>query len=224
MSHPHHALLLELDIAIKKLPPTLTDLQKEAKKKLEEFGSDDTTSEEVILGYLAEMGRKEYPHRHALIDLHEQKGEGVESKMILDHLDEAVRGKVEPMMKEGVSIEELVRSDWFEDALTPAERYQVEDGLLLARYKIEQEDKGLVASNKETFEQFVEKWEAHAKEIDQALEALEELADKDSRYTDEINEHVRQFRIGWSVVERDPVLKEIKDMVASWTQSLEETP
>jgi len=222
MSHPHKYLLLELDIAIKKLPPTLTDLQKEAKQKLASFEADPTTSEDVILGYLAEIGRKEYPHRHALSELHDTFGNNVELAMVLEHLDANVAKKVKPMVDHGVNIEVLVKSDWFEKELNQAERYQVEDGILLARYKIEQEDKSLVETHPDEFKTLLAKWEAEAEKISLLIEELESLADKDPRYTDEINDQVRTFRTGWSVVERDPEAEAVKAQIGNWKAVFED--
>lgn len=223
MAHPHKYLLLELDIAIKKLPPTLSELQEEAKKKLEVFESDETTSEDVMLSYLAEIGRKEYPERHALVELHEKHGEGVELEMILEHLDKVVADKVKPMIESGVGLDELVKSDWFEKELDAAQRYQVEDGILLARYKVEQEDKNLVETHADEFKALLAKWEEEAKNMDILLEELEGYAGKDPRYTDEIQSQVKGFRTGWSVVERDPDPKAIKAQIAHWKDVFEES-
>ncbi|MDA1038115.1 MAG: hypothetical protein O2877_00315 [bacterium] len=85
MTHPHAHLLSEVEIAIKKLPPTLTDLSKEAQSKLKAMEADENVTEETILSFLAEIGRKEFPHRHALNELHTSYGEGVEVSMILEH-------------------------------------------------------------------------------------------------------------------------------------------
>ncbi|HBL39169.1 TPA: hypothetical protein DDZ10_00655 [Candidatus Uhrbacteria bacterium] len=222
MPHPHNYLLLELDIAIKKLSPTLAGLQAEAKKKLKAFEADDAVSEDEILSYLAEIGRKEYPHRHALTEIHAKYGENVELSMVIEHLDNTVADKVSAMLKHGVGLEELIKSDWFEDKLNAAERYQVEDGILLARYKLEVEDKGLVEAHREEFDRLAEKWEAEAKKLEALLEELESFASKDPRYTDEIQDQVRTFRVGWSVVERDPDAEAIKAQIVHWKDVFEE--
>jgi len=222
MPHPHKYLLLELDIAIKKTPPTLPELKKEAEAKLKTFEADETVSEDVMLSYLSEVGRKEFPHRHALLEMHEAHGKGVEDKMVLDHLEDAVAVKVKKMLDSGVGLEELIGSDWFENELDPAERYQVEDGILLARYKIEKEDKGLVSSNKDEFDKLLAKWEEKAKKMEVLLEELETLAQTDERYKDEIEELVKGYRAGWSVVERDPKMEEIKKTLDYWKGVFEE--
>lgn len=222
MSHPHQYLLLELDIAIKKLPPTLSDLQEAARKKLVSFEQDETVSEEDVLTYLAEIGRKEYPHRHALLELHEMFGKNVELELILEHLDTDVVAKIKPMIEQGVLIESLMKSDWFEKELTPQQRYQVEDGVLLARYKMEQEDKGLVALHDEEFHRLLEKWEAEAQTIESGINELAELATKDARYADEINTEVRTLRTGWSVVEQDPERSDVMARVAHWKAVFED--
>ena len=222
MPHPYKYLLLELDIAIKKIPPTLPELKKEAEAKLKTFEADEAVSEDIMLSYLAELGRKEFPHRHALLEMHEAHGKGVEDKMVIDHLEAPVAAKVKKMLDSGVGLEELVGSDWFENELDPAERYQVEDGILLARYKIEKEDKGLVASNKDEFDKFLAKWEEKAKKMEALLEELETLAQTDERYKDEIEELVKVYRAGWSVVERDPSVEEIKKTLDYWKGVFEE--
>lgn len=222
MPHPHKYLLLELDIAIKKLPPTLPDLQAEAKKKLAAFEADETVSEDDVLAYLAEIGYKEYPHRHALSELHEMYGKQIELSMVIEHLDQKVADKVKPMIESGVTLGALVKSDWFEEKLTPAERYQVEDGILLARYKIEKEDKSLVETHREEFNKLVVKWEEEAEKLEALLEELESFAAKDPRYMDEIQDQVRTFRTGWSVVERDPDAEAIKAQIVHWKDVFEE--
>lgn len=222
MPHPNKYLLLELDIAIKKIPPTLLELQSEAKAKLKEFEADETSSEDSILNYLAEVGRKEFPHRHALIELHEKYGRGVEDKMVIEHLDSNVAQKVQAMLDSGVGLEELMRSSWFEEKLDAAERYQVEDGILLARYKIEKEDNGLISGHKDEFDKLVSKWEAEAKKIEALLEQLEALSSKDVRYSDEIKDQVKQFRAGWSIVERDPKPEDVRGAIEYWNGIFED--
>jgi len=141
---------------------------------------------------------------------------------VLDHLEDAVAVKVKKMLDSGVGLEELIGSDWFENELDPAERYQVEDGILLARYKIEKEDKGLVSSNKDEFDKLLAKWEEKAKKMEVLLEELETLAQTDERYKDEIEELVKGYRAGWSVVERDPKMEEIKKTLDYWKGVFEE--
>ena len=119
-------------------------------------------------------------------------------------------------MKEGVTVDELIKSNWFENELTAEQRYQVEDGTLLARYKVEQEDKGLVASHGDEFDKLVAKYEKKAVIIEGLLEELASLAGKDDRYKEEIENQVAAFREGWSVVERDPSEDEVKGTIQYW--------
>ncbi|MBI2484934.1 hypothetical protein HYW18_02175 [Candidatus Uhrbacteria bacterium] len=222
MAHPHQSLLLEFDLAVKKLPPTLPDLAKQAKAQVAKFRADESITEETVLEALAELGRKEYPHRHALLDLHGTYGEGMEAALVLDHVDAKVAEKLRPMLKDGVTIEEVMASGWFQEKLSPEERYQVEDGMLLARYKMEQEDKGIVKNHVKEYDERVAHWEAEAKSIEALIEELETLAGKDKRYAEEINNQVRTFRTGWSVTERDPDPTDVKAAVDYWKDVLGE--
>lgn len=216
MSHPHAALLDEYEIAIKKLPPTLPDLAKEAQETLKAMRADESLTEAAIFHEIGTLGRQEYAHRHAIQDLHKKHGGGVSAEAVLEHVDESVRKKIAPLLESGVELAELTASELFQEQLSAEERYQVEDGILVQQYKAAEEDAKFVAEHKAEFDKRVEAWEKTAEGLDTKLASLEALASEDEQYKDEILAAVEVFRQGWSVVERDPDPVEIDAAIDYW--------
>lgn|SRR3989338_1265564 len=210
-------MIRQFEAALHKIPPTLPRLEMEAREKLGELkAAGDAVSEEAVVAAIAELGRQEFAHRRAIEELHRTEGEGVETALVLEHVEAPVRSKLERMLGSGVGIEELMESAWFREQLSQEEQYQVEDGVSLARYKMEKEDRGFVTEHREAFDALVKKWEDYAKGVDDHIKALRNLAKADPAYTDEILSQVLRFRRAWSLAERDPDPDEIETAIDYW--------
>ncbi len=225
MTHPYDALLNEFAFAIKHFVPTIPDaLRQQAQATLERFKSDPSMTEEQIKQAFFDIGVQEYPHRHAYKELTEGTAKEELKAMVLEHLDENVRSVVKPYLDSGVALEELVKSDLFESQLTPEQRYQVEDGILLANKKMAEKLKQQVSAQEQTYEALVDKWTAHAQEIVKAIDALEALAPQgDENQRAEIRNKAERYREGFLVTEPDPELEEVKKEIEYWQETFEPT-
>ena len=143
--------------------------------------------------------------------------------MVLDHVDETVHGVIKPHLEEGVSLEELISSDLFTESLDAKQRYQVEDGILVAKDKLAEILKNRVGEQAERYQTLVDKWTREAEKINEAIEELEQLAQGgDETQQAEIKNKVERFREGFLITETDPELELVKKEVEYWKDTFAE--
>jgi hypothetical protein len=217
------SLLSEYAYAVRHFVPTLPkEIKQEGQAALERLQSDPEADETQIKKTFYEIGVKEYPYRRAYQELTQGKASPHLKAMVLEHVDETVRGVIKPYLDSGVGLEELVKSELFEKQLSVEQRYQVEDGILVASSKLAEMLKGQVSAEEASYELLVEKWKRHAGEIQKALEELEVLATKgDENQRAEIKDKVIRYREGFLITETDPELAEIKKEIEYWQETFE---
>ena len=217
MSHPFQSFLDEYALAIQHLALTVPEsVKKEAEETLAKLCKDENATEEEIRQALIKTGLAEYPHRHAFKDVAGARSEAAEKRLILDHVDETVRTKIQPHLDAGVPVETLVRSDLFEKELTADQRYQVEDAILDAKDHVKEEmEKGVEVSGSE-YQAALRKWEAVRDAVAKKIDELEALASKDAKWKEEIAEKVKSFREGFSVTEPDPEPETVEKEIEYW--------
>ncbi|MBT5807861.1 hypothetical protein HOI18_01145 [Candidatus Uhrbacteria bacterium] len=223
-SHPHQSMLDEFDHAIRHFVPTLPkEVTTEAEAMLAELSANVEADEFAIKRAFHDMGIKEYPHRKAYKELTDSTA-GMQMKaMVVEHVDEDVRAVIKPHLDSGVSLEELVRSDVFESELDGKQRYQVEDGIMVAQSKLADGLKSEVSEHAAEYKALFEKWSAHAQEIDATIANLEKLsAGGDENQSAEIKGKAQRYREGFLVTEPDPDLAEIKKEIEYWTDTFAE--
>ena len=159
MTHPFQSMLSEFSFAVKHFVPTLPkELKQEAQATVDALFADQSADEFQIKKAFYEIGTKEYPYRRAYQELTQGKASGHLKVLVLEHVDEKVREVIKPYLNSGVSLEELVKSELFESQLSPEERYQVEDGILVASSKLADLLKRQVSAEEASYELLVEKW------------------------------------------------------------------
>lgn len=217
MPHPHQYLLKEYQIAINKLVPTVPkEVKENAQRQHDEFLGNENATEDTIRAAMAETGRAEYAYRHAYEEITKTAGDARYRELVLEHLEESVRAKVEPLLASGATLEDIVKSQLFEDQFSAEERYQVQDGILDAKEHLREEMAEFAVKNEAEYQVLVEKWQGEMERISQALERLRELSGRDPKWKDEILGRVRTFEEGWSVTEPDPRLEEIEKEIEYW--------
>lgn len=221
--HPLQSLLNEFAIAIRHFVPTLPkEIKQEAQETLDRLSANPETDEAAIRQAFYEIGVKEFPYRRAYQELTQGKAAAHLKAMVIEHVDEAVRGVIKPYLDSGVGLEELVKSDLFEKQLTPEQRYQMEDGILVASSKLAEMLKGQVSAEEASYELMVEKWKKRAVEIQAAIDELEALASKgDENQRAEILGKVARYREGFIITEPDPELGEVKKEIEYWKETFE---
>jgi hypothetical protein len=224
MSHPHQSMLDEFEFAIKHFVPTIAEeLQSEAKTLLDELQKNESLDDKAIQKVFYEIGVKEYPHRRAYNELTQSSAKAKMQSMVIEHVDETVRSVIKPHLDSGVSLEELVSSKLFTEELDAKQRYQVEDGILVAKDKLVEVLKKEAGSDAQAYKALVEKWQKAATQIDEAIGELEKLAQGgDESQQSEIKGKVARFREGFLVTEQDPELEEIKKEIEYWTNTFAE--
>ncbi len=221
MSHSHQSMLDELSFAIKHFVPTVpAQITAQAKETLSTLLADAKADEMAINDAFHDIGLQEYPHRHAYDELTHTSGEARMNTMVSEHVDEAVRAIIKPHLDAGVSLDELVRSDIFEQQLDAKQRYQVEDGILVAKDKLAEELSGELSEQSESYKALLQKWTAHAGKIQSAIDALEALTPGGTKEQgEEISAKVRRLREGFLLTERDPELGEVEKEIEYWTDA-----
>ena len=221
MIHPHESMLEEFRHAIKHFVPTTPEaLVKEANLKLEDLFINREVSVEDIKNVFYEIGRQEYPHRKAYQELTATSAKEQLKNMVIEHVDDEVRAVIKPHLDSGVGLRELVGSDLFEESLTPEQRYQVEDGIMVANDKLADALKEQVGDQTEAYQALVTKWEAHAAEIDEAITKLQALSAGGTEEQGlEIAGKATRLREGFLVTEQDPELEDVKKEIEYWTDT-----
>jgi len=223
MAHPHAALLKEYQIAIDHIVPSVPDeLKKEAQQTHDALLKNEDATEAEILMALAKTGEAEYPHRKAAEEIAGKLEAETRLALVLDHVDETVRGKLKKHLDAGVPLEEIVKSDLFETEFTPEEKYQVEDALLDAADHVREEMAKAVDPSSAKYKKLVEKWQKHADKIEAKIAELEKVADKDPKWKEEILSKVERFREGFLVTEEDPELEVVEKEIEYWKDTFGE--
>jgi hypothetical protein len=221
MPHPHKSMLDEFQFAIKHFVPTLpAPIKEEAQRIHDDLSGNEALDEAAIKHAFYTIGIKEYPYRRAYQELTSSTAEEMLTKMVLEHVDETVRGVIKPHLDEGVSLEELVSSNLFTDSLDAKQRYQVEDGILVAKDKLAEILKNRVGEQAEQYQTLVEKWTQVAGKIQEAIDELEQLAQGgDENQQAEIKGKVARFREGFLITETDPELEIVKKEIEYWKET-----
>ena len=211
-------MLDEFQFAIKHFVPTLpAPIKEEAQRIHDDLSQNEALDETALKHAFYIIGIKEYPYRRAYQELTSSTAEEMLEKMVLEHVDETVRGVIKPHIEEGVSLEELVSSDLFTESLNAKQRYQVEDGILVAQNKLAEILKNRVGEQAQQYQALVEKWTREAEKIQEAINELEVLAQGgDENQQAEIKNKVARLREGFLITETDPELEIVKKEIEYW--------
>lgn len=217
-------MLDEFQFAIKHFAPTVPEAVKaEAQKVHDDIAGNESVDEVAVKKAFYTIGIKEYPYRRAYEELTHSSAEAQMKAMVLEHVDETVRGVIKPHLDEGVSLEELVSSKIFSEQLDAKQRYQVEDGILVAKDKLAETLKAQVGEQSDHYKALVDKWSSEAGKIQEALVTLEKLAQGgDENQQAEIKGKVARLREGFLVTEPDPQLEEVQKEIDYWTETFAE--
>lgn len=223
MSHPHDYLLQEYKISIDKLVPlTPPEIRAEAKNLYDQLAADSAVTEKQITQALILIGKQEYPYRKAYEELCAQDEEQRLQTEVLKRLDGNVLAKVKDMTDSGVHILDYVDSKLFERDLEATERYQVEQAILVAHDAINRQCDERAQERQKNFHDLVSRWQSEQARLQQLIDQLKSLAERDPAYAAEILGKAEQFEEGWSIVERDPQADEIQAELEHWRTVLED--
>ncbi|MBI2474893.1 hypothetical protein HYV69_00485 [Candidatus Uhrbacteria bacterium] len=225
MTHPFQSLLDEFAYAIKHFVPTLPkEIKQETQEVLKRLQADSNADESTIRKAFHDVGVKEYPYRRAYIELTHGLAEDEMNAMVLEHVEPNVRMVIKPHLDSGVSLDELIQSDIFIEQLTPEQRYQVEDGIMVARSKLADSLKEHVSAESEEYARLVGKWKDQSIKIDKAISDLKLLASEgNENQKREIQEKADAYSEGFLITERDPELSAIQKEIEYWQEVIHPT-
>ncbi len=214
-------MLDEFAFAIRHFVPTLPEeVKADAERVLESLTQNPDADEPIIKKAFHDIGIQEYPHRHAYDELTSTSAADQMKKMVLSHVEDPVRDMIKPHLDAGVGLTELVRSDVFEKELSAEQRYQVEDGIMVAKSKLADSLKGEVNDNAEAYQDLLKKWQDHTEEIQIKIEELEKYAEGGTEsQQEEIRAKAERYREGFILTETDPDLEEIKKEIEYWQET-----
>lgn len=217
MSHPHEYILKEYQYAINHLAPTVpAEIKAEAQKTCEALLTDPNTDEKRISEAMATTGKAEYPYRYAYNELTGLTKLEKLKEHVLEHVDDAVKKKLEDILASGANIEEITRSKMFEEQFNADEKYQIEDGFMDAEEHVKEEMKELSEKDLPKYDKLVKKYEGQRDEIQKQIDILRALASHDKKWEAEILDKVKNFEEGWLVTMPDPKLETVKKEIEYW--------
>ncbi|MBU4314806.1 hypothetical protein KJ673_00170 [Patescibacteria group bacterium] len=224
MTHPHQSFLDEFKISIDKLVPlTPPEIKEEALKIYKELSENLDADTKQIHQALSYVGRKELPYRKAYNELCAGDEEQRLQKLVLERLDDEVKKKMLAVTQHGVMLDDYVASDMFEEQLTPAERLQIEQAILLAEDTLDHQCDERAHKRQAQYDDLVDHWTKEAARLQGMIDNLRAMGDEDPKWTGEINSVADRLEEGWSIVEHDPSEEEIKKELEYWNTVLHET-
>lgn len=223
MSHPHEYLLQEYKLSIDKLVPlTPPAIVEEAQRLYAELAANEAATERQIRQALVLIGRKEFPYRKAYMELCATDEEQRLQAEVLQRLSGKVAERVKTMVESNVHVLDYVNSKLFEKDLEATERYQVEQAILAAHDVLNKQCDERARTRQANFEELVNRWQLKVNELQQLIDQLRGMAERDLTLADEIRGKAEQLEEGWSIVERDPTEEEIRREISHYTTLLEE--
>lgn len=221
LNHPHAALLAEWRIAIDHFVPTTPeDLKKKAVELYEAHLRRPDTEEATIRQDLQQIGRLEYPHRHAFLEATEAKRPQMLLDLVLKELPSALQERLTTHIASGGDVVSFAHSEAFERDLSPNDRVVFERALLSAQEETETMLASSVSATSEAYKALWKKWEDTAVRLETLLSNIEALKGVDPKWTGEIQERVDRFRDGFSLVEPDPTERELQEELEYWKGTL----
>jgi len=223
MSHPHHYLLEEFQIAIRLFELTIPiEIKEEAQQLHDQYVADPSVSRETIKQGMYEIGVKTFVDRnayHALID--EIAGQK-RDELVFQKLPAEVADRVKAFIGQGHTLDDFLYSKNFEEKLSVEDRVVLEGVILDAKAQVPALVQSIVEEQKDRYADLQAKWEEQKQEILQALEQLEGLEKQNEKWGAEIVTQIDQFKEGFLVTEPDPKLYDVKQAVEYWKGVMEE--
>lgn len=204
------------------VPLTPKAIRDEASTLADDLERNESSTIEQIRQALVYVGKKEFPYRKAYQELCSGDEEARLQEIVLGKLDESLKAKMEPVVKYGVHILDFVKSSQFESELSDDERSQVDREITAAHDVLDRQCDERAAARRGTYDELVARWTATQTHIQQTIEVLRGMADRDPEYHDDILARVEQFENGWSMVEVDPTVEDVQKEITYWTGVLSE--
>lgn len=223
MPHPHAAFLKELQCAIDKMRHYVpSELLTEAQKTHDDLLANNDATETQVHFALVEIGKKEFPYRKAYHDLCSSDEEQRLQSLVFERLDDAVKQKVMDHTKHGVLVDHYVKSKLFEEELTPEERLQIENAILLAEDVLNSQCDERAGKRHGQFEELIKKWSDERDRLQKMIDYLKGMANGAGKWREDILASVAHLEESWSVAELQVNEEDIKKEVEYWDTVLHE--
>lgn len=218
----HQYFLTQLAFGIKHLPPTIPEAEQQQILALFETleAHGEALTDSVIESTMIEIGKIEWPYRRAYKDMVMLCCSHTQHDLFLKTLSPKTKKKVIEMGGEEITVAELVHAPFFEEKLSPEERYEVQEAALNARLQMHDFMENQITTRPNDYKKSLEKAFAQQKELDEAIQQLSALAAIDPHWQPEIEGKVRQFLVGWSISEPDVSVADVRREVDYWKETL----
>lgn len=212
------AFLTELEFAVKHLPPTIPEAQKQAIEtilsELKSLGPKAT--DDAVRDAMIEIGRIEWPYRHAYMSMINVCCSHTEHDLFLKALSDKTRKKYLSIGGADATLKEMMRSQLFEEKLTPEQRQEVQTAALDAKFQMEDVMKAYIEQQPEQFKDLVVKAQEEQNKLEKAIERLQALISVDAHWGPEIQARVDQMQLGWSIAEPDVAVADVEKEIEYW--------
>ncbi len=223
MAHQHEDIIKDFREAMAKLVPLAPkEIQQEARQLADDIEANPSSTVEQIVQALVYIGKKEFPYRKAYEELCAGDEEARLQKLVLAKLDDAVKEKMESVVKYGVHILDFVQSSQYELALNADERSIVDREIAAAHDVLNRQCDERAVARKGTYETLVAMWTETAARIQSMIDVLKGMAERNEQYTSDILARVATFEAGWSMIEPDPTEEDVQKDIAYWSEVLSE--
>lgn len=216
MSHPYAATLELLRLSIERAPAFFPEERRAMMRaEVERLVADAATPATQIEEKIALFGREMWPYRRVFAELHDRQGRVREDQYLRERLAKSgFAEKYLNFLAKGGKVEDVRQGGEFEVYFSPDERAQVVAAKLAAHDRVEAEINTLCAGDEQgecaaLFERFLRE----QREIETELQVLAGLAHRSEKWAAEILGKVRTFAHGWSGLERDVSLEDVRGEV-----------
>lgn len=216
MNHPFAATLELLRLCVARAPAFFPDERRQSMMAvLDRLAGDPSVPREDIEKTVVAFGREIWPYRRVFADLHDRQGRAQEDRHVREQLAATgLEKKYLTFLAKGGKVEDVRQGGAFEVYFLPEERAQVVAAKLAAHDKVVADINARCADDRvgecaALFERFLRE----QREIEKELQLLAGLAHRSDKWASEILGKVQAFEHGWSGVERDVTLEEVRGEV-----------
>jgi hypothetical protein len=210
---------------IEKAPVTFPADKKEVmKKRYKEFLADKKIACAMVEDSIDNLGKEIWPYRKAWQEIYEKYGRVREDEYFEKHLPAGLRDKYFSCKKEGGGhcLREYRLCGKMETCFTPDEKFLLNETVITSLGEVKKEVDGLVLGEKrDEYQALFKKWSSEQKKLEDEIGELKNLAAKNPKWQAEILDRVKTMEEGWSAMERDITLEEVREAVDFYRGAIE---
>lgn len=217
LNHPCQFTLNLLLEVIEKAPATFSpERKKEIEKIYKQHLADKKIACARIEESLATFGREIWPYRKAWEEMYEKYGRLREAEYFEKKLPAKLHDKYFACKVKGGGhcLREYRMSGLMETSFEPDEKVTFDEAVIATLEQTKKEADNLVlGEKKEEYQKLLEKWLVEQKAMAEKIDELKKMAGTNQKWQAEILDKIKTIEEGWSLVERDITLADIKETI-----------